>query len=89
MYLEEDAIVGLILLLVWAGIGIWIGYITRKSSCGIRFLVLFLFTKGVILFWIPYGIYALIKNFKEGMKEGNIEKQQKVLNNKEYDKEKK
>ena len=85
MYSEDDVVVGLILLLLWTGIGIWIGYITRKSSGGIKILVLFLCTKGVILFWIPYGIYVLIKKFKDGMKEGNIEQQQKVLNNKDSD----
>ena len=85
MYPEENVVEGIILLLLWTGIGIWIGYITRKSSCGIKILVFLLCTKGVILFWIPYGIYVLIKNFKEGMEEGNIEQQQKVLNNKDTD----
>lgn len=35
MYLEEDVVVGLILLLLWIGISIWIGFITRKSSFGL------------------------------------------------------
>lgn len=87
MYSEEDAAVRLILLLLWVGIGIWLSYVNRKSSCGIKILIAILCTKGFILFWIPYGIYVLIKNFKQGMKEGNIEEQQKVENNKDTDEE--
>ena len=79
MYSEVN-IIGIIFFLAWIGIGIWLSYYNRKASCGIKILLFIVCTKGFLLFWIPYFPYLLIKNFKEGMKEGNIEQQQKDKN---------
>ena len=89
MYTEEDIIVSLIgicFFLAWIGFGIWLSYCKRDASCGIKFLILILCTKGFLMFWVFYFPYTLIKNFKQGMKEGKTE-QQKYLNNKDTDKE--
>ena len=79
----ETEIITIISIFVWIGVGIFLSYKHRKSPGAIKILVFVLCTKGFVLFYIPYYIYILIKNFKKGMKEENIE-QQKKLNGKDH-----
>lgn len=69
-------------VLAWIGFGSWLAYKNRNAGCGIKILLAMVFTKGLILFWIAYGGYILVKNFREGMKEGQAEKNE-VKNGKE------
>ena len=76
MYSEVN-IIGIIAFVAWIGVGIWLSYRNRNESYGIKILLLIVCTKGFLLFWIPYFPYLLIKNFVQGMKEGNTKHQQK------------
>ena len=82
MYTEDTngSIITAIVFLAWIGLGIYLSYRTRESGCGTKFAVAFFCTKGFVLFWTFYGGYILVimaKNFIAGMKEGNVECQQK------------
>ena len=73
----ENIIVNVVFIfffLAWIGFGSWLSYKNRNAECGIKILLAVFFTKGFFLFWITYGVYILVKNFQQGMKEGQTDK---------------
>lgn len=78
----EYIVFRILFVTLWIGIGIFLSHRLRGTGWEIKVLIAILFTKGFICYWIIYYPYLLIKKFRQGMKEGNIEKQQKTENNK-------
>ena len=64
----------LFLFLAWIGFGSWLSYKNRNAEYGIKIILAVLFTKGFFLFWMIYWVYILVKNFRDGMKEGQTDK---------------
>ncbi len=79
MHAEYTAvdILTVVLIYVWVGVGAYITHRARDEGCGIRILLAFLFTKGLIAYYTVYifvVLYRTLKGFIVGIKEGRAEK---------------